>query len=76
MTKADGSDQDHGDGAPDPGSGPGRGRHLVLIRDRHGLLWLAPPGVDENGDLQAQGCWRCDGPALATLVGYAPANGR
>lgn len=74
MAKADGSD--HGEGGPGTGGGPDRGRHLVLIRDRHGLLWLGPPGVDENGDLQAQGCWRCGRPALLAIAGDVPANGR
>ncbi|MBE0568036.1 MAG: hypothetical protein IH621_18930 [Krumholzibacteria bacterium] len=63
--------------APEPGvAGPARGRDVVLVRDRSGRLWLCPPGVDENGDLLAQGCWRSDGPDLADVVRRTPTTGR
>ncbi len=52
----------------------GAGGELTLVRDRHGLLWLCPRGVDEDGDLAAQGCWRSDGPALADIVRAANAQ--
>jgi len=34
-------------------------RPKKIVRDRHGRLWLCDASVDENGDLEAQGCWRC-----------------
>lgn len=52
----------------------GDGRGLTLVRDRHGLLWLCPRGVDENRDLAAQGCWRSDGPTPADIVRTANAQ--
>lgn len=52
----------------------GEGGELTLVRDRHGLLWLCPRGVDENSDLAAQGCWRSDGPTPADIVRAANAQ--
>lgn len=34
-------------------------RQLKLIQDRYGRLWLGPQDIDPEGDLPAQGCWRC-----------------
>lgn len=37
-----------------------KGRPLVFVKDRQGEGWLCDKDVDPNGDLKAQGCWRCD----------------
>ena len=34
------------------------GLDLKVVEDAHGRLWICPVGVDECGDLAAQGCWR------------------
>ena len=36
-------------------------RPMMVVHDRDGNCWLCPIDVDENGDLAAQGCWRCEG---------------
>lgn len=36
------------------------GRPLKFVKDRDGDGWLCDQDVDPNGDLKAQGCWRCD----------------
>jgi hypothetical protein len=37
-------------------------RPLVYFKDEDGNGWLCDKGkkLDESGDLQEQGCWRCD----------------
>ncbi len=32
---------------------------MKVVRDRYGRLWLCCAEVDEEGDLEAQGAWRC-----------------
>jgi len=32
---------------------------MKVVRDRYGRLWLCSAEVDEEGDLEAQGAWRC-----------------
>jgi len=34
-------------------------RPMKVVRDRYGRLWLCNTEVDEEGDLEAQGGWRC-----------------
>lgn len=34
-------------------------RPLRFVKDRQGNGWLCDRNVDPDGDLQAQGCWRC-----------------
>jgi len=34
-------------------------RPLKVVTDKTGESWLCDKGVDEGGDLKAQGCWRC-----------------
>jgi hypothetical protein len=36
------------------------GRSLQFVMDKEGNGWLCDKGVDPNGDLKTQGCWRCD----------------
>ena len=36
------------------------GRSLEYVEDKDGNGWLCDKGVDRDGDLKAQGCWRCD----------------
>jgi len=52
-----------------PGGHAVSGAGPLLVRDRHGRLWICPGEVDEDGDLAAQGCWRRDTPPLADLAG-------
>jgi len=35
-------------------------RPMKYVADGHGNGWLCDKGVDESGDLAAQGCWRCE----------------
>ena len=35
-------------------------RPLEYVEDQKGDGWLCDKGVDVEGDLKAQGCWRCD----------------
>jgi hypothetical protein len=35
-------------------------RPLRFFRDRQGNGWLCDRDIDPEGDLRAQGCWRCD----------------
>lgn len=44
--------------------GAGMGFQLIahpmkVVRDKYGRLWLCNADVDEEGDLEAQGAWRC-----------------
>ena len=34
-------------------------RPMDVVFDRNGNHWLCDKGVHPNGDLAAQGCWRC-----------------
>jgi hypothetical protein len=43
-----------------PGVGPYYAAlRIKVVRDKYGRLWLCPAEVDEEGDLEAQGAWRC-----------------
>jgi hypothetical protein len=44
-------------------------RPLKYFKDKDGYGWLCDKGIDFEGDLRAQGCWRCDEMAF-------PAGGR
>ncbi len=35
-------------------------RPLRFFKDAEGNGWLCDSDVDAEGDLEAQGCWRCD----------------
>jgi hypothetical protein len=35
-------------------------RPLKFVKDKDGNGWLCDKDVDPNGDLAAQGCWRCE----------------
>ena len=35
-------------------------RPLKFFKDKDGNGWLCDKGIDFDGDLEAQGCWRCD----------------
>jgi len=39
---------------------------LKYVKDRDGNGWLCDKGVDTNGNLKEQGCWRCDEMAFPT----------
>ena len=41
-------------------------RPLRFVQDAEGNGWLCDVGVDLNGDLTKQGCWRCDEMAFPT----------
>ncbi len=34
-------------------------RPLKFIKDKNGDGWLCDQDIDFDGDLEAQGCWRC-----------------
>ena len=34
-------------------------RPMKVVADRNGGRWLCDKNVDEDRDLEAQGCWRC-----------------
>ena len=34
-------------------------RPMKVVADRHGTRWLCDKSVDEDKDLEVQGCWRC-----------------
>jgi len=34
-------------------------RPMKTVVDGNGCNWLCDVGIDESGDLAAQGCWRC-----------------
>jgi len=34
-------------------------RPMKVVVDGDGCAWLCDLDVDDKGDLQAQGCWRC-----------------
>jgi thioredoxin len=44
-------------------------RPMKFFKDKEGNGWLCDSNIDENGDLAAQGCWRCEDMAF-------PAGGR
>ncbi len=35
-------------------------RPMKFFKDENGCGWLCDKDVDPDGDLEAQGCWRCD----------------
>jgi hypothetical protein len=35
-------------------------RPLKFFRDSRGIGWLCDKDIDPDGDLVAQGCWRCE----------------
>jgi hypothetical protein len=35
-------------------------RPMKFFKDKDGTGWLCDKDIDFNGDLRAQGCWRCD----------------
>jgi hypothetical protein len=35
-------------------------RPLKFFKDKEGNGWLCDKDIDFNGDLEAQGCWRCE----------------
>ncbi len=35
-------------------------RSLKFFKDNGGNGWLCDKDIDFNGDLESQGCWRCD----------------
>lgn len=43
-------------------------RPLVFFKDKDGNGWLCDKGknLDQDRDLRAQGCWRCDEMAFPT----------
>jgi hypothetical protein len=41
-------------------------RPLRYFTDREGNGWLCDKDIDPDGDLRAQGCWRCDEMAFPT----------
>ena len=41
-------------------------RPLKYVKDKNGYGWLCDKKADANGDLRAQGCWRCDEMAFPT----------
>jgi len=44
-------------------------RPLKFFKDTNGNGWLCDKDIDPDGDLEAQGCWRCEDMAF-------PAGGR
>lgn len=52
-----------------PGIEPLNSAHpMKVVRDKYGRLWLCKGDVDEDGDLEAQGGWRC-GDLTFTCIG-------
>lgn len=41
---------------------------MKVVRDQYGRLWICKEEVDEDGDLRAQGGWRC-GDLTFTSIG-------
>jgi roadblock/LC7 domain-containing protein len=35
-------------------------RPMMFFKDKEGNGWLCDKGIDPDGDLEAQGCWRCE----------------
>ena len=35
-------------------------RPLQYVKDKNGNGWLCDKDIDASGDLEAQGCWRCE----------------
>ena len=35
-------------------------RPLKYFKDKDDVGWLCDKNIDPDGDLKAQGCWRCD----------------
>lgn len=40
---------------------------MKVVRDRYGRLWLCSMDVDEEGDIEAQGGWRCGNLAFTCI---------
>ena len=41
-------------------------RPLKFFKDKEGNGWLCDKDIDFDGDLEAQGCWRCEEMAFPT----------
>ena len=41
-------------------------RPMRFIKDKDGNGWLCDKDIDPEGDLEAQGCWRCEDMAFPT----------
>ena len=41
-------------------------RPLKFFKDKEGNGWLCDKDIDPDGDLVAQGCWRCEDMAFPT----------
>jgi hypothetical protein len=41
-------------------------RPLRYFRDAEGNGWICDKDIDPDGDLEAQGCWRCEDMAFPT----------
>jgi hypothetical protein len=41
-------------------------RPLKFFKDKEGNGWLCDKDIDLDGDLEAQGCWRCEEMAFPT----------
>ena len=41
-------------------------RPLKYFKDKDGYGWLCDKGIDFEGNLREQGCWRCDEMAFPT----------
>ena len=41
-------------------------RPLKFFKDRDGVGWLCDKDIDYDGDLEAQGCWRCEDMAFTS----------
>jgi hypothetical protein len=41
-------------------------RPLKWFKDKDGNTWLCDRDIDPDGDLEAQGCWRCEEMAFPT----------
>ncbi len=41
-------------------------RPLKFFKDKDGNGWLCDKDIDADGDLEAQGCWRCEDMAFPT----------
>ena len=43
-------------------------RPMKFFKDKDGCGWICDKDVDPDGDLEAQGCWRCED--LAFPIGH------
>jgi hypothetical protein len=41
-------------------------RPLKFFKDKEGNGWLCDEDIDPDGDLESQGCWRCEDMAFPT----------